>query len=356
MVNQQYKNTPWDILLTNPTVYSVPPSLIQIPPDNSLIPLIHGGAATKRLTITISSHKYEQDLGDSVFPALAISTSNASGTENTYIFNVPQMLDYHIGLELPLMFHRRNTGGAVNVNINGKGNRRVYQADNSNPAADVIQKGTTHRLRMVADDRFIICRERRVLQGHISALVQDLTYYHRTERYETRQHPYVYYLGNKVPTAIQQRQLGIDSEFRELFKYSIDIGYTIHHTQGSANNYTIVLPKFTGYYKGLTIPVSFHAANAAGACYVDVNSVSQSNIYRNEVSVLPAGTIRKDSIWVLYYNGKDFELRKSIDEEFCGWIHPSRIYDVLKGYREVTVNGETWFEKYYGYDTYKIRD
>ncbi|MDR3019902.1 MAG: hypothetical protein LBU66_03245, partial [Treponema sp.] len=64
------------------------------------------------------------------------------GSANAYTLTIPGITELFAGLRLNVIFHAANTSATVNININGLGDRRVYQAEALNPVARQIQTGS----------------------------------------------------------------------------------------------------------------------------------------------------------------------------------------------------------------------
>ena len=203
----------------------------------------------------------------------------------------------------------------------------------------------------------LVCDLGQVSIGTISALVQDLKFYEQTGRYEERINPMVYMLGNDPPTVTEQAELGITSSYRKLLKRDIDMEFN-ECNSGSATAAKVVNVVGFKLRDRIHTPVKFINANTHNAPTLNITSTGPKEMWHRARRVGVDNQILTAGIVITFaYNELDdrydvVNITKDIVE--CGWILPSDIKKLLRGYTQITINGNTWFEKRYGKFVYEI--
>jgi len=76
-----------------------------------------------------------------------VTPLTTTGSANAYTLTpTPQITSYQSGQRWLIRFHTANTSATVNVNISGRGNRRVYQYGTTNPIIGQIATGSVWEL------------------------------------------------------------------------------------------------------------------------------------------------------------------------------------------------------------------
>ena len=79
--------------------------------------------------------------------ATSLTTQLTGGAANAYTLTPnPAITGYEDGMRLRVRFHIANTSRTVNLNINGLGNRRIYQHGTTNPVIGQIQANSIRDL------------------------------------------------------------------------------------------------------------------------------------------------------------------------------------------------------------------
>ena len=116
-------------------------------------------------------------------------------------------------------------------------------------------------------------------------------------------------------------------------------------TTGAANNYLIKLnPSITGYRKGLSLQVKFHAANTGGAT-INVDGNGARSLLKSsdgQLTSLQAGDIMVGAVYILIYNGTGFQvvagLALNTGREFLYKSHATFGVPVGAGTKEVVLD------------------
>ncbi|MDH5161516.1 hypothetical protein [Heyndrickxia oleronia] len=114
--------------------------------------------------------------------------------------------------------------------------------------------------------------------------------------------------------------------------YKEHIPYVV--TGGTGESYVIKLDGVTDYYEGLAVAIKIHAANTDDAPIIKIEGLAAKAILKQNGQRPKTGSLRKDAVYTLRYNGKDFILQ---GEGGSGTAQPA---DVLTGKTFTNDNGE----------------